>query len=68
MNENRKMKSLAGILKESYGYDQLVKFAGQIKKYPQVQFSTNDQLKICVVLAGRFGLYDAADAIKRLIR
>lgn len=68
INEEKKMKKLAGLLKESYDYNQLVKFASQIKKYPQAQFSTNDQLKICIVLAQRFGLYDAADAIKRIVR
>ncbi len=34
---------------------------------PQVQCSTHDQLKAVVVLAQRFGLYDAADRLKREI-
>lgn len=36
-----------------------------IPQQPQVQCSTTDQLRALHVIATKFGLYDAADAIRR---
>jgi hypothetical protein len=38
-----------------------------IPQQPQVQCSTKDQLRAAKVICAKFGLYDAADLIQRLI-
>lgn len=65
--EKYKMIKLSGLLNESY-VDQYLTTINKIQKQPQAQFSTNDQLKVCIVLAQRFGLYDAADVIKKFTK
>lgn len=42
-----------------------VELLKSIPQQPQVQCSRDDQIRALRVLANKFGLYDAADAIQR---
>lgn len=37
------------------------------EKWQQVQYATNDQLLFLIDIAYKFGLYDAADVIKKIL-
>lgn len=40
----------------------------KLPKFPQVQYSSKDQLLFLIDIAQRFGLYDAADIIKTFVK